>query len=341
MSAGVTPQVSVILPALNAERTLAPAIDSIRSQTLAAWELIIVDDGSSDGTAAIATAAANQDPRIRMVRQPHAGVVRALESGLAAARGEFVARMDADDRSLPGRLEAQLQLLLARPELGLVSCRVEFGGNPVRSAGYAHHVHWLNSLLTPEAIALNRFVEAPLAHPSVMFRKELLARHGGYREGAFPEDYELWLRWLEAGVRMAKVPETLFVWNDPPRRLSRVEARYAPEAFYAVKAPYLARAVRADLCGRTLWVWGAGRLSRRRVEALEAQGINVAGFIDIDPNKWGRPRHGREVRRPTALPLREQAMVVSYVASRDAREQIRATLERAGFVEGRDAWMAA
>src|SRR6185436_16591977 len=104
--------------------------------------------------------------------------------------------------------------------IGLVGCLVEFGGDRSASEGYALHVDWINALTTPDEIALNRFVESPLAHPSVMFRRELVEKHGGYRAGDFPEDYELWLRWMEAGARMGKVPRVLLTWQDGPGRLS-------------------------------------------------------------------------------------------------------------------------
>ena len=336
-----TPRVSILLPAWNAAGTLPRAIESIRAQTFPDWELVLVDDGSTDETPAFAEAAARQDPRMRLVRQTHLGIVPALEAGLAVARGEFIARLDADDVSLPTRLEQQVWFLDTHPDIGVVGCLVQFGGPAPQNEGYARHVAWLNSLTTPEAIALNRFVEAPLAHPSVLFRRELVAQHGGYRHGPFPEDYELWLRWLDHGVRLAKVPELLLVWHDSPDRLSRRDPRYAAKAFYAVKAPYLARAVRRTLAERALWVWGAGRLTRRRVELLEAEGLEVHGFIDVDPNKWGRPRHGRHVISPTALPTPNEALVLGYVASRGARELIREAVQHAGFVEGRDFWLAA
>lgn len=291
-----------MLPAWNAAGTLPHAVESIRAQTFTDWELVLVDDGSTDDTPALIERWSRVEPRLRAVRQPHAGIASALNLGLARARGELIARLDADDVSRADRFEQQVRLLEACPESGVASCLVEFGGDPGSSPGFARHVAWLNSLVTPEAIALGRFIEAPVAHPSVMFRRSLVACHGGYRDGPFPEDYELWLRWFERGVRFAKVPEPLLVWNDPPGRLSRRDRRYDREAFYAVKAPSLARAVRATLGGRALWVWGAGRVTRRRVERLEAEGVEVCGFIDVDRNKWGRPRHGRVVISPAALP---------------------------------------
>lgn len=333
--------VSIILPARNAAGTLERALHSVLHQSYAHWELWVVDDGSDDDTPAVAQRFAQADPRVHVLTQPPRGIVAALGAGCTAASGPLIARMDADDVAHPDRLSEQVRLLETSPEVGLVSCLVEFGGDPQAQAGYALHVDWMNRLVTPEAIRLNRFVESPLAHPSVMFRRDLLGRHGGYREGTFPEDYELWLRWLDAGVIMAKVPRTLLTWHDAPDRLSRTDRRYAPEAFYRIKAGYLARALAATRCKRSVWVWGAGRPTRKRAEWLVAEGIEIAGYIDIDPHKIGRPLDGRPVVGPETMPGPAEAMVLGYVASRGARELIHPQLLARGFREGVDFWMAA
>ncbi len=335
------PTVSVLLPVHNAAGGLGRAVESIRRQTYADWELVAVDDGSTDGSAALLEGAARAEPRLRVCRQPHGGIVAALTAGLAAARGRLVARMDADDEAHRERLEEQVRFLAAHPDIGVVGCLVDYGGDRTAHAGYALHVDWLNTLVTPDQIALNRFVESPFAHPSVMFRRALADRHGGYRAGGFPEDYELWLRWADAGVRMAKVPRVLLTWHDPAGRLSRTDPRYDAEAFYRVKAVYLARALARDLRGRRLWVWGAGRPTRRRAANLEAEGCAIAGYVDIDPSKTGRSLAGRPVIPPAALPPPGAIFVLGYVASRGARELMRGELVRRGYVEGRDFLMCA
>lgn len=356
------PAVSVVLPVRNGAATLARAVASVRAQTLAAWELVLVDDGSTDGTAEIAAAAARADARVRVMRPAAgaAGIVAALNTGMAAARGRWIARLDADDAMHPERLAAQLALgeggaggrgvaagAGARAgadggEIGVVGCRVEFGGDRATNAGYALHVDWLNTLTTPEEIALNRFVEAPLAHPSVMFRRELAERLGGYRDGAFPEDYELWLRWLDAGVRMAKVPRVLTTWHDGPGRLSRTDPRYAPEAFFRLKAGWIARELARSGGGRPVWVWGAGRPTRKRAAALTAHGVAIAGYIDVDPKKLGRlGGTGAPVIGPDALPPAGEITVLGYVAARGARELCRAALVARGYAEGREFWLCA
>ncbi len=339
--AGSAPTISVLLPACNAAATIGRAVASVQRQTREDWELVAVDDGSTDATGSILDELARGDRRIRVRHRPHEGLVAALNDGLAVARGCLVARMDADDACEPERLRKQAGHLDTHPETGLVGCLVAHGGDAVAQAGYGRHVAWLNSLVTPGQIALNRFIESPFAHPSVMFRRDLVERHGGYREGDFPEDYELWLRWAAAGVRMAKVPEVLLTWADPPERLSRRDLRYRSEAFFAVKAAYVAQTVAPIQRGRALLVWGAGRPTRKNAAHLEAHGLEIDGYIDIDPKKTGRKLGGRPVLAPTDLPGARQAFVLGYVAKLGARELIRAELARKGYDEGRDFLMCA
>jgi glycosyltransferase involved in cell wall biosynthesis len=336
------PAVSVVMPAWNAAATVAAAVASVRAQTLRAWELVFVDDGSSDGTLVAVEEAAKGDARMRVLRCEHGGIVAALNSGIAAARAALIARMDADDVMMQDRLAAQVGFLEAHPEIGVVSCLVEFGGDRAAARGYALHVDWINSIAEPDAIARNRFIESPLAHPSVMFRRELIDRHGGYAETGGPEDYELWLRWMDAGVRFAKVPEVLLRWNDAPARLSRTDERYGESAFYGCKCRYLARWLQAHVAAeRRILLWGAGRITRKRFSVLGEHGTQIAGYIDIDPGKVGSRVAGVPVIGPDAIPARETCFVVGGVGVRGAREMHRAMLEARGFAEGVDFIFAA
>jgi glycosyltransferase involved in cell wall biosynthesis len=337
-----SPVISVIMPCYNAGQTVARAIKSIRNQTHQSWELLVIDDGSTDDSAKIAASLAEKDPRIRLVRRSHSGVVKTSNHGFTLAQGKFIARMDADDVSHIHRLERQLNELIPTPSLGTVSCLVHFAGDSIRAGGYAHHVQWANQWTTPEQIALNRFVDLPAPHPTLMFRRNLIETYGGYRDGDFPEDYEMLLRWISNGIQIGKINETLFDWHDPPTRLSRNDSRYDMDAFHACKAPYLKQAIQHSGCGeRELWIWGAGRPARKCARPLERLWKQAAGFIDIDPRKIGRTIHGSPVVSPDHLPPAEQAVIVSYVATRGAGELIRRDLIAAGRTEGKDFWIAA
>jgi glycosyltransferase involved in cell wall biosynthesis len=326
-------KISVVVPVYNEEKLIAEAVASILEQTEADFELIVVDDGSTDGTEASLNRLAAGDKRIRPVRQSHAGIVAALNRGLAECRGEYIARMDADDRSHPDRLRLQTDFLDRHSDVGLVSSRVAYLGDAARHGGLAHFVEWTNSLTGEIDISLYRFVETPLVHPSVMFRRELPVRLGGYRDGPFPEDYELWLRWLEQGVRMAKLERELIEWRDRPGRLTRTDPRYSVEAFFKMKAPYLDRWLHNPHYPEVI-VWGSGRASRQRLRPLTDLGVRVKAFVDIDPRKIGYRIEDAEVIWPGALPDPSRCFVLPWVRSRGARQEIEAELEHRGFRRG-------
>lgn len=339
--ASLTPHVSVLLPIRNGAATLRAALDSIAAQTLTDWELIAVDDGSTDETWSLLKTYARNDARFRPLRLPPDGIVAALNAGLAVARGRYVARLDADDTAHPERLARQAAWLGAHPETGLVSCRVVFGGNVEKAAGFARIVEWMNGCVSREDILLQRFRETPLPHPSVMFRQELPALYGGYAEGPFPEDWELWLRWLDAGVVMDKLPEALVTWNDPPGRLTRTHANYAEAAFTRVRVPWLARHLaRANPRHPEVWVVGGGRVARRRALPLLEHGVRIRAWVDIDPRKIGNKVHGIPVLGREALPPPDACFVLVFLSARGAAEDAARWLESRGFAPGREYLLA-
>lgn len=331
-----TPAVSVLMPAYNAQATVADAVHSVLTQTWTDFELLAVDDGSSDNTVSVLAALAAQDARIRVLELSHGGIVSALNAGLYLARAPLIARMDADDLCMPERLERQMAYLATHPAIGMVGCRVSFGGGP-QAGGYARYVDWINTLLTPEDISLQRFRESPFAHPSVMFHRELIDRFGEYRDGSFPEDYELWLRWLEQGVSMAKVPETLLEWSDPPTRLSRTDTRYSTESFYSMKTAYLVQwLTRHNPFHPHVTVIGAGKQSRKRAVMLHDYGVTIDRWIDVDPRKIGNVVDGVPVCGRDCLPAPAGGFCLAYLAGHGAAEELEAFLLPAGYVAGRD-----
>jgi glycosyltransferase involved in cell wall biosynthesis len=333
------PLVSILLPARNEAARLGDALADCRAQSHRELEIIVIDDGSTDDTPAVVANIAAHDERVRLFATPPQGIASALNRGLAEARGDIVARMDADDRCAPTRLARQLGLLRRRPEIGFCSCLIGPPAGESYAGGYAAYADWVNGLLEPAAIRRERFVECPIVHPTLAIRRDVLRAIGGWRDGDFPEDYDLVLRLLAAGAEAAKVPEMLYFWRDRPARASRIDPRYRPAAFAALKARFLAD---GPLRGRKeIVVWGAGKISRRLLQPLLALGHSVKAWIDIDPRKIGRRRSGAPVLPPDALPGLRGLPILVYVGSRGARELIRPKLVEAGFVEGVDAWFCA
>lgn len=338
-----SPSVSVLMPCWNASQTVDEAVESILAQSHLDFELIAVDDGSTDDTRARLDRWAAKDRRLTVVGGSHVGLVEGLNRGLAACRATTIARMDADDRMHPERLEAQWGFLQRQPEIAAAGCLVEgFPPEDVRE-GFRIYIEWLNGLQDPAAIAREIYIESPLAHPSVMIRRAWLERVEGYQDHGWPEDYDLWLRLHLAGARFAKVPRVLLQWREHPDRATRTDSRYSVENFLRAKAHYLVRGPLADRAA--VFVWGAGQMGRRLSKHLVRNGATLAAFIDIDPGKIGRTRRGAPVIAPSSLmdawrKTKRPALIAS-VGSRGARELIRAQLEELGLVEGADWWAAA
>lgn len=331
------------MPCFNAGATVDEAMVSILEQTHGDFELIAIDDGSTDDTRTRLEAWASRDPRVRVLAGAHAGLIEALNRGLAESRGPYVARMDADDRSHPERLAAQVEFLKARPDLAVAGSMVEgFPAEAVRE-GFRIYIDWLNGLCEPETIAREIFIESPLAHPSVLMRREWLEKVGGYQDHGWPEDYDLWLRLYLAGARFAKVPRVLLEWREHPGRATRTDSRYSVENFLRVKARYLMQGPLVDR--GAVFVWGAGQMGRRLSKHLVRDGAPLAAFIDIDSRKIGRIRRGVPVLPPDGLSeawrKADRPVLLAAVGSRGARALIRHQLETLGLIEGVDWWAAA
>ena len=329
--------ISVLLPCHNCASTLPGALDSLLEQTFTDFEILAVDNGSTDHTGEVLRSYAADEPRLRILRLEQAGIVSALNYGLRLARGQFIARMDADDISLPDRLEKQVHYLQISPHIGLTGGLVHHQDGPEASPGRAAYVQWHNSLTFAQDCALHRFVECPLAHPTFMFRHEVATRFGGYRSGPFPEDYELVLRWAENGVGLGKILDPVLIWRDGPNRLSRLDPRYFPSAMYALKSPFLARWLsRHNPHHPDVVILGAGRESRKRVCYLEQEGIRITAFADIQARKIGQKIQGRRVISVNDLPLPGQCFCLSYVGQRGMGSRVSAFLQNKGYILGRD-----
>jgi glycosyltransferase involved in cell wall biosynthesis len=324
-----SPAVSILMPVRNEERFLPAALASLAAQTVREWELIVVDDGSTDGTAAILAAAA-VDPRVRVLRNRAKGLVSALNQGLAACRAPLVARMDGDDISHPQRLAKQLAIMAAKPEIGLVAASFRHFPRGDLKIGMLAYEQWQNALVSHDLIMADLFVEAPFVHPGITCRKEILTALDGYRDMGWAEDYDLWLRMAQMGVRFGRSEETLFFWRDRPERATRTMAEYSADAFRRCKLHHLRNGFLRG--ADEVILAGAGKEGRAWQRLLAAAGIGVALWVDVDPKKSGRLLHGARVVAPQELAPGAGRMLVT-VGTRGARAGIRQWAERTGFRE--------
>lgn len=327
------PLVSVLLPYRNSAPTLEEALRSVLDQRDVDLEVVAIDDGSSDAGPALVASIARHEPRVVSCSAGGVGIARALAHGLAHARGDFIARMDGDDVSLPGRFAAQLALLEREPSIGVAGTQVEGFPDAAVGLGLRLYIEWQNSLVSAPDHARELFVEAPLCHPSVMLRRAALLAAGGFVDATWAEDYDLWLRLDAAGFGLAKVPRVLLKWRHREGRATFSDGRYSRPLFHEARARYLAPKLLAR--ARPVTIWGAGKTGKRLARALETRGVVAARFVDIDPKKIGGIARGSAIVAPGAL-VRGESTIVCAVGVRGARSLIRASLVARGFLEGDD-----
>jgi glycosyltransferase involved in cell wall biosynthesis len=235
-----SPRVSVNISVYNGERYVAQAVDSILNQTFTDFELVIIDDGSTDGTAEIL--ASYDDPRVHTYSQDNRGISRSRNRALSLSKGDYVAVMDADDVSLPKRLELQVGWLDAHQDVGVL-------GTAARMVDDLRHREWYHRPPLDDEQLRHRLIRGnPFIHSSVTLRRKVLEAVGGYNE-AYPYivDYELFVRLAEV-TRLANLPEVLVTHhyrlgsvsttrrNELPRLWLRMRTRY--EAFRRFDYPF-------------------------------------------------------------------------------------------------------
>jgi glycosyltransferase involved in cell wall biosynthesis len=324
--------VSILLPAWNAARTISASLRSISRQTHRDWTCVVVDDGSTDETAAIVTTHARNDGRFTLVQTPHRGLVHALNSGLSRCEGDYVARMDADDVMHRERLAMQVGALASEATLAAVGSHVRIFPRGRLTPRLLEYESWLNGLRSAQDVVRDAFVECPVAHPSLMMRGEMARL--GYRDHGWPEDYDLILRALCAGHRVGVVPRRLLAWRDRPESLCRTDASYSIERFTACKAHYLAAGYLARVDEYVLWGYGAtGRALRH---ALAACGKTPSHIVEVKASRIGQTIHGATVVPIARLGALRGRKVVVSVARAGPRQEIRNAMRDLGFAEGVD-----
>ena len=322
-----SPLVSVIMPVFNAAPFLGEAAASILSQTLSNLELIAVDDGSTDGSLKVLQSI--HDPRLVVLRQEHAGVFFAMNKGIAAAQGEFAARMDADDIARPDRLALELELFQNSDADVAGACVEVFSQNWMPIPGFKKYETWVNGLITHETIVRNIFIEDPIPSPTLFLRRRTLLDLGGYDENVYPDDYNLTLKAFKAGLRFAKQPEKLLRWRDHPQRLSRTSPELRNQRFFFLKARFF----RETFCaaGRELVIWGLGRNGKSLCKALLEAGVLVHGFTSSPEYIREKSLYGRPVRPFTQF---SRPWFLLATAAKAGRASAEKALTEAGFEAG-------
>lgn len=302
-----SPRVSVLMPAWNAAKYFDEAIESILAQDFRDFELVIVDDASTDGSAELLAAWATRDPRIVFIRNvTNMGAAATSNVGLQVAQGEYIARMDADDISLPGRLSAEVVALDADPTLSMVSMNFQLinaNGDVLRTE---------NRVLPPEIVDFFLNFGNPIGgHSQVMFRRDLAMRGGGYdptlKAG---EDYELWTRLARLG-RILILPQLGMRYRMHPEQLTaRVRRIHDDKRWIVSSGELLKRYLGRELSENEIAsATGAWRKSAAAIDARAALAVMREATLIFARQHGGDRLMMRTLRRAFAERLAGTAMV--------------------------------
>lgn len=335
--------ISVVMPVHNAGKYLKEAVASILNQQNVLLELILVDDHSIDKAIESLPDNLIQDSRVKVFSSACRGVVSAMKTGFENTNGLYIARMDADDISKPNRLSEQYQYLQQHPEIGIAGAQVKIFSESDIEQGFLLYEKWLNQLCNPKDIAREIFIESPIPNPTAFFRREVYEKLNGYQDSEWAEDYDIWLRAHNLGIKMGKPKGILLDWREHQKRLTHCDDRYNNKLFIKAKAYYLSRSF--HLKQRKAVIWGAGPTGKFIHDILVQQNIEVSAFIEVNPARIaGTTRglpvlHFSEVNQYTCDNSTD--LIIGAVGARGARDKIRQALLDIGKEEGTDFLFAA
>jgi glycosyltransferase involved in cell wall biosynthesis len=255
-----SPKISVVLPVFNGGAYLAPAVQSILDQDFKDFELLVLDDGSTDQSLAVLQKFADQDARVRIISRPNRGLVKTLNEGVGLAKGQYIARMDADDIAFPERLRLQAKYMDEHPECVCVGSSVELMDESGRKLTI-----W-PQLQDDDAIQREAMKgHTTICHPSSMIRRSVLIACGGYRSSMYPaEDLDLWLRLGENG-KLANLAQVLLRYRMHGASISGLAAKDGRQRVAAKRA-----------CDEACIRRGLSEMTFRAHEAWRPDGTSVA-----------------------------------------------------------------
>ena len=330
------------MPVRNDGSIISKCLSDIKNQTTKDYELIIVDDGSTDNTSKLLELASRDDPRIRTIRTEPRGIISALNTGLSECTGNYVARMDADDRMHKTRLEKQFKFMQLNPGLDLIGCKVKgFTEIGSLSESIFKYQSRSNSLITHEQIERDLFAESPIMHPTFFAKKEFFLKIGGYANNKWAEDYDTILRAYGKGLKFGKHSDILVEKYHDHSRLSRSDVIYKRPAMFAAKVNFLLDFGMLNN-RRGVMIVGSGPTGRQVSKSFENRGVRVLGFVDNRPGPQNRkvlnlPAWGfHNLPSPEFIEQFRDALIILAIGDSKGQSDFSDFLLKRGFLENFD-----
>lgn len=314
------PLISILTPFKNTEAYLVECLDSICSQSYNNWELIIIDDHSTDASYKIVESYATQDERIKLFKNPGNGIIEALRFAYNQSNGSYITRMDSDDIMAFNRLELMLKDLKTHGKGHIALGQVRYFSASGISDGYSKYEHWLNRLIANGSNYSEIYKECVIPSPCWLIHRDDLDKSGGFIPDRYPEDYDLTFRFYQQNIKCIPSQNVLHQWRDYTTRTSRTHEHYAENYFIDIKVRYFLLIDHDP--ERPLTIWGAGQKGKNVARLLKSASIPFYWICD-NPKKIGKQIYDEVLCNFDYLKQLERPQSIVTVANESAQDEIR------------------
>ncbi len=328
--------ISILMPVKNTVTFLSDCLNSIIQQTEKHWELIAINDHSTDDSLQILENFAKEDPRIKVFINDGHGIIAALRLAYKNSQGQLITRMDSDDIMLPKKLAILKKQLVQHGEGHLAIGQVQYFSVTELGDGYKKYQDWLNDLTEKGTNFQDIYKECVIPSPCWMIDRTDLERCEAFRRNRYPEDYDLCFRFYENGVKVIPNNQVLHQWRDYPTRTSRTDKNYADNRFLAIKVHYFLK-LELDK-NRPLVIWGAGKKGKLIARQLVERRIDFH-WVCNNERKIGKDIYGQLLLPFNAIKKMEQPQLIISVAGDLPQQEILTFLQKQGFEASKDYYL--
>lgn len=312
--------VSIVVPFKNTAQYLPECLDSIIAQTHKNWEILAVNDHSTDNSLGILKSYAKKDNRIKVFGNTGKGIIPALQLAYKNSNGEFITRMDSDDIMVSNRLEVMFNDLKSYGKGHVSVGQVRYFSHRGISDGYSRYEKWLNGLTAKGTNYSEIYKECVIPSPCWMTHMDDFKRAGGFDSNRYPEDYDLTFRFYEHQLKVIPCKQVLLHWRDYDTRTSRTHEHYAQNYFLDIKLFYFLELDHQPK--RPLVIWGAGFKGKKIAKNLLEEKITFTWLCD-NPKKINKKIYGQELNHFSKLEQLKNPQSIITVANEGAQLEIK------------------
>jgi glycosyltransferase involved in cell wall biosynthesis len=324
------PDISILMPVYTMSGYLEACIRTIQSQKNVSWELLAVDDFSTDDSLKKLNEFARGDERISVLQNTHKGIIPALDLAFKNATGTYITRMDADDLMPSAKLELLLKIAQKDPKKIATGFVKYFSDFPV-SEGYTRYEKWLNNVAEQGSFETNIYRECMVASPNWMVHRSCFENHIPFNKLAYPEDYDLVFQWYKNGYSFEAAAEVTHLWREHPQRTSRNSDIYQQETFFKLKTNYF---IDLELRGENYVQLIGGGVKGKLVAA-----VLTARNISFDWFDYGKNQSGSNLKPVEKLQYVHKTILTNWPVDSNVQQEIRTFLAGKKMELGKNTWL--